>query len=463
MRLGAVFIVVCMAIIAASAGAVAHLYLGLVAMQAAIVAVATFTALALYPTVSTRVGLRSMVGRQLADLSRGGTDVARQVAEMGRRVAALEGKIETAADDARAVSDPLAAEVAELRTLVQRLVETLEGQQAMLDALAQAPAKPQGASTLPAPAAPLAAAPSEQPAGPSDRVTGAAGLGMDVTAIRSAIDENRIDLYLQPIVTLPQRKVRHYEATSRLRSSQGEMLHASAFIAQAESGGLIPRIDNLVTFRCVALVRRLLLKNRDIGLLCNMSARTLTDATFFPQLLDFLAANRAIAPSLVLQFTHGAVAAMGPAEHERLAALSARGFRFSMDHVTRLRLDAKELGNRGSRYIKVHADLLLKGGRPAPGDIHPAELSELLGRFGIDLIVDRIENEKSVIDLLDHEVRYGQGSLFSPPRPVRPEALQASPDAPAAGGRPRGTETPSPEGGGWPRSEATRSGGVSVN
>ena len=258
---------------------------------------------------------------------------------------------------------------------------------------------------------------------------------MDAAAIRRAIEENRIDLYLQPIVTLPQRKVRHYEATSRLRTAQDEPLHASAFIPQAESGGLMPRIDNLVAFRCVQLVRRLLLKNRDIGLFCNLSAKTLTDAAVFPQLLDFLAANRAIAPSLVLQFSHGVVAAMGPAEHERLAALSARGFRFSMDHVTRLRLDANELANRGFRYIKVHADLLLKGGRPAAGDTHPAELSDLLGRFGIDLIVDRIEYEKSVIDLLDHEVRYGQGSLFSPPRPVRPEALQANPDVPAAGSR----------------------------
>ena len=40
-----------------------------------------------------------------------------------------------------------------------------------------------------------------------------------------------------------------------------------------------------------------------------------------------------------------------------------------------------------------------------------------------------------MIDLLDYEVRYGQGSLFSPPRPVRPEALQANPDVPAAGSR----------------------------
>ncbi|HEY4857634.1 MAG TPA: EAL domain-containing protein, partial [Xanthobacteraceae bacterium] len=53
------------------------------------------------------------------------------------------------------------------------------------------------------------------------------------------------------------------------------------------------------------------------------------------------------------------------------------------------------------------------------------------------LIVDRIEHERSVIDLLDHDVRYGQGSLFSPPRPVRAEALQANPEPPdaATGGR----------------------------
>jgi cyclic-di-GMP phosphodiesterase TipF (flagellum assembly factor) len=68
---------------------------------------------------------------------------------------------------------------------------------------------------------------------------------------------------------------------------------------------------------------------------------------------------------------------------------------------------------------------LLNTARPAPTDIHPADLSDLLGRFGIDLIVDRIEHERSVIDLLDYDVRYGQGSLFSPPRPVRAEALQA--------------------------------------
>jgi cyclic-di-GMP phosphodiesterase, flagellum assembly factor TipF len=439
MRLGAIFIGFCMAIIAGSAGAIAYLYLGVNTSEAVTAAVVTLLALVLCNTVSSRLGLRSVVGRQLADLSRGGADLARQVAEMGRRLAALEGKIETALDHTRAVTDPLTVEIGELGTLVKGLAETVAGQQTILETLARTSPRsqetlaPETPARRSAPAIPA----SDWPPSPSDlegtnRAVTGGSVDLEVAAIRAAIDANRIDLYLQPIVTLPQRKVRYYEAMSRLRKEAGEILHASDFIPQAESGGLMPTIDNLVIFRCVQLVRRLLLKNREIGLFCNLSQTTLTDTTIFPQFLEFMEANRAIAPSLVFQFTQSAVRAMGAIEYESLAALFERGFRFSMGHVMGLRLEPNELANRGFRYIKVNVNLLLNTNRPAPTDIRPGDLSDLLGRFGIDLIVDRIEHERSVIDLLDYDVRYGQGSLFSPPRPVRAEALQASPELPKA-------------------------------
>ena len=44
-----------------------------------------------------------------------------------------------------------------------------------------------------------------------------------------------------------------------------------------------------------------------------------------------------------------------------------------------------------------------------------------MGRFGIDLIAERIEGERAVVDLLDYDVRFGQGFLFAPPRPLRAE------------------------------------------
>jgi cyclic-di-GMP phosphodiesterase, flagellum assembly factor TipF len=115
---------------------------------------------------------------------------------------------------------------------------------------------------------------------------------------------------------------------------------------------------------------------------------------------------------------------MGPMEHESLAALAERGFRFSMDNLSDLRIEPRELTARGFRFIKAPALLLLNRVGNATSNIHPADFSDLLGRFGIDLIAERIESESIVVDLLDYDVRFGQGFLFSPPRPVRAEALQ---------------------------------------
>jgi len=62
-------------------------------------------------------------------------------------------------------------------------------------------------------------------------------------------------------------------------------------------------------------------------------------------------------------------------------------------------------------------------------------LSDLLGRFGIDLIAERIEGERAVVDLLDYDVRFGQGFLFAPPRPLRPEGASAAAGAPSNKGQ----------------------------
>jgi cyclic-di-GMP phosphodiesterase TipF (flagellum assembly factor) len=183
------------------------------------------------------------------------------------------------------------------------------------------------------------------------------------------------------------------------------------------------------------VLRRLLLKNREIGLFCNVSAATLNDAEIFRQFFDFLEANRALSSSLTLEFSQSALRDMGPIEQESLAGLIALGYRFSMDHVTDLRIGPRDLSELGVRFVKVPAQLLLsKGG--AAADIHAADLSDLLGRHGISLIAERIETEAVVVDLLDYDVRYGQGFLFSPPRPVRADALQGVSAASAVAGRP---------------------------
>jgi cyclic-di-GMP phosphodiesterase TipF (flagellum assembly factor) len=430
-RISAVFIASCVVLIAVSIGAVLYLGFNLDASTSAMVALAALTGMALFNAVSNRLRDRTDLGDQIADLSRGTADLARQVAEISRRINTAEAKIASPTYRARAANDPLATEIGELGALVKQIAQTVASHAAALQKQGALSVRPAISAAKPEPTRPV-----ESPltiAG-NDVIPGAErfrGLSRDSVAdlISKAVDANRIDLYLQPIVTLPQRKVRYYEAVSRLRTEDGDIVPAGDFIDVAESVGLMPKIDNLAVFRCVQVTRRLLLKSRDVGLFCNVSAASLTDAPMFRQFLDFMDANRALASSLMFEFTQEAYRNFGPIEHESLAALAERGFRFSMDHVTDLHMEPNELASRSFRFLKVPARLLLNKTTANQSDIDPEDLADLMARSGIDLIAERIETETTVVDLLDYDVRFGQGFLFSPPRPVRAEALQRNGDA----------------------------------
>ena len=473
MRLDLVFVSVCIALIAGSAGAIAYSAFGFGAPSAMLTTIAVLALLSLYNLLSMRAAVRQPAQNQPADLLRITTDtvrqeaarqdalrqemrqeirldMARQVTQVERDLVALERRVDGTIERTRATTEPLTAEIGELGTLVRQLAETLSDHESKLTEIELAeiervegmharpkpevppapPAPPvvQALSPPPVAAAVPTAASTPAPAAvvtpPAPKVTAADAMA---ATIRSAIDANRVDLYLQPMVTLPQRKIRYYEALSRLRSDKGDVVLATDFLGSADAHGLLPKIDNLVIFRCVQVVRRLLAKNREIGLFCNVSGSTLTDGSVFPQLLEFLEANRAVSSSIVLEISQSALTSAGPIELESLSALAERGYRFSLDNVTDLRFEPRDLVARGFRYVKVRADVLLKRIAVA-SDIDPADLADLLRRFGIDLIAERIESEGSVVDLLECGVRFGQGFVFSPPRPVRAEALQGIAD-----------------------------------
>jgi len=437
-RLGAIFIAFCMVLIAASIGAVLYLWAGLTGQESAVVALAALMALAVYNAATTRLHDRADLGGQIADLSRGTDDIARQVAELGRRIATLEGQVDRvaarAAEKARTLTEPITEELGELGSLVKQLADTVALHELELakdfSVSGRRGDEPQPPQPQESPQPPAAAANAADAAAAPEHAEPAADAGPGqnhmIDVVRYALNANRIDLYLQPIVTLPQRKVRYYEAFTWLRTDDGNLLQPSEFIDAAEAGGLMPQIDNLLLFRSVQVVRRLQLKNRDVGLFCALAASTLNDPQPFADILQFMDANRALAPSLVLECKQSTLRSMGPLEIEALAALRELGFRFCMNQITDLRMDPRDLGERGIRYVKVPARLLLGQAGAPSADIHAADLSDLLGRFGISLIADGIETEAQVVDLLEYDVRFGQGLLFSPPRPVRAEALHGA-------------------------------------
>lgn len=345
----------------------------------------------------------------------------------------------------------------ELRAANLSLVEELEAANARIDAMAEAlDSAPSRPLTRPATAqtyAPPAGA--QAPDGPGEELlaeilqrleSGGAGIAANagpgrVDVIRDAIDANRVDLYLQPVVGLPQRRTYFYEGFTRLRDEKGNVVTPAGFLKAAEDHGLIAEVDNILLLRCVQIVRKLTKSDRRVGIFCNISMRSLTDEGFFPPFLDFLRRNSDLSSSLIFEMPQAAFDARSSIAARHMARLADFGFRFSIDQVTNLNLDLAELQRAGVRFAKVEGVRLIEmaaGHMPVagrePGTIAPEDIAGLFARYGVDIIAEKIETEAMVVEILDLDIAYGQGHLFGAPRPVRDDVLsEGSAEARRAG------------------------------
>ncbi|MFP6732029.1 MAG: EAL domain-containing protein [Alphaproteobacteria bacterium] len=234
--------------------------------------------------------------------------------------------------------------------------------------------------------------------------------------IRDALDGNRVDVYLQPVVSLPQRKPSYYETYSRLRDVNGALLEPSKYIAVAESAELVTAIDNNLLFRCVQLVRKSQRRKLNFAFFCNISKYTLEDTSFFPEFIEFMQDNTELAENLIFEFGHADLLAQDRYITSNLGQLGELGFRFSVDRVEDLNLDVDELISRRVSFVKVGATTALNTLENSDEALQFYCIKHALERAGIELIVEKIEKEEQLVDLLDYGINYGQGYLFGTPR-----------------------------------------------
>src|SRR5271155_2053275 len=131
-RISALFIAICMVLIAGSLGFVLYLRFGLTGAESALAALGMLTALAVYNAIAARKHDRTEASNQLANLARGSGELARQLAEFGRRLGTMEVKVDSVIDRALATAQPLAAEIEELSTLVKQLADSVASHDAAL-------------------------------------------------------------------------------------------------------------------------------------------------------------------------------------------------------------------------------------------------------------------------------------------------------------------------------------------
>lgn len=341
---------------------------------------------------------------------------ARQLDQTRRELADLAGRTERLEEGLRTLDEATRSGSARSAEMVQemRVLQTLLGQ-----VVGRGSSGPQDATLQPA-----AAASSPARVGNTDTDSAASPLGEAELReiLRGALSENRVDLYLQPVVALPSRRTTHYECFSRVRGEDGRVVYPKDYIPVAESAGLMGTLDNLLLFRCIQLVRKLGPRRPEASFFCNISSASLHDADFFPQFVEYMASNTELADRLVFEFSHGELLDIGNEERRRLAALGRAGYRFSIDHVESRRIDPQSLADQHVAFVKMDPHILFVGS----DEPNARMLRNRLDRRGISLIASKIEEEDQVLDLLEIDIELAQGFLFGEPRPSREDTSAAA-------------------------------------
>jgi len=368
--------------------------------MAAAVALGTCVALAVALLHLGWLGWRSETElRRQLDVLRGDHD---KVAEELDRARDEARQIFTALERAgHAGGGGLKEVMAEVRVL-QRLVEQLWTR----DGVPSAPGSHVSPQSGPAAVSP------PLPAGPTPDADDQSVLD----TVRRSLSAGRVELFLQPVVGLPQRRRRFYECFSRLRAEDGTFVNPEAYLPLVARENLLPAIDNMLLFRCIQLIRKARTRNNGVGFFCNISRRSLADSDFIGDFIDFLRQNDDLAANLIFEIAQPDADLADPQMIEHLDRLARAGIRFSLDNVEDLTVDPAMLAKRNFGFVKVAASLFQDADTEGPWEGSLFQLRRRLADHGIVLILEKIETERQLVELLEFNIELGQGFLFGEPR-----------------------------------------------
>jgi cyclic-di-GMP phosphodiesterase TipF (flagellum assembly factor) len=238
-------------------------------------------------------------------------------------------------------------------------------------------------------------------------------------AIMEALDREQIELHLQPIVSLPQRRTRLYEVLARLRLADDTLLSPAEFMPTLERLGRLARMDEIVVARALAIATHVAARDSDVRISCNLTPASLRDPVLLGKLEAMLALPGILASRLVFEIQQRSWRTLSSETLASMDRLRTLGVSFGLDRATDLRFDGIALGEKGVTLVKIPADMLLGPTRSGERSNIAAELTASLARQGVQVVAERIEREADVPDLLDLDIPLAQGFALGAPRAVR--------------------------------------------
>ncbi len=226
-----------------------------------------------------------------------------------------------------------------------------------------------------------------------------------------ALNDRRMMLALQPIVTSRSREPELYECLLRMKRLDGSMAAAGEFIHVAERFGLAKLIDHRVLELAIDLLRSI----PRIKLALNVSAATATDRQWLSGLEAFTGKDRALTERLTIEITETAAVSDLAETANFVKSVKALGCKVALDDFGAGYTSFRNLRLLGVDMVKIDGSFVENLATYAEDEMFVRTLIELARNFGIVTVGEWVGDERTAKLLERAGVAYMQGYFFGAP------------------------------------------------
>ncbi|MFF0151157.1 putative bifunctional diguanylate cyclase/phosphodiesterase [Micromonospora sp. NPDC005203] len=259
--------------------------------------------------------------------------------------------------------------------------------------------------------------------------------------LRRALDQDELEVYFQPKVTLRDRRLVGVECLARWEDPTHGTVAPEDFVAVAEHTGQLSRLTEVVLREGLRRSRDWALADHPLPIAVNIAARTLTDQHFPDRVQELLTEYGVPAQRLTLEITEAGVLDGTDRPIPTLQRLRDLGVRLSVDDFGTGDSSLAHLRRLPVHEVKVDRSFV-QGMATDPGDLAIVNAVVTLSQqFGLAVVAEGVESELTLELLQDIGCEIGQGFLFSRPLPYERLAAwfgaQVEPESISSGELPR--------------------------
>ena len=241
---------------------------------------------------------------------------------------------------------------------------------------------------------------------------------MNVTdELVSALNERRISLAYQPIVSSATGEVAMYEALIRLKQHDGSVVAAGNFVPIAEKLGLIGLLD----FRAMELALDALREHPGINLSLNVSGRTASDPMWLDTLVAKLREDQSLAARLTVEITETMALHEIEGSAEFVKTLRDLGCQLAIDDFGAGYTSFRNLKHLEVDLVKIDGSFVKDLLSNKDNQFFVRTLVELAHNFKLPIVAEWVGSEEEVEMLREFGVEFLQGFYLGEPVMSLPE------------------------------------------